>query len=139
MNESIQQVQKVEAVRHRGVSPRDVLAQDLQIARAISRLLDSQFEYGGVKFGLDAILGLIPVAGDVISTVIGLYPVHLARKHRLGRLVVMRMMVNLGTDFLIGAVPVVGDAFDVFFKANLKNYKLLESAARERGVTIDEN
>jgi len=139
MNETLRQVQKVEAVRHTGVSPREVFAQDLQIARAISRLLDSQFEVGGVKFGLDAILGLIPVAGDLISTAIGLYPIHLARKHRLGRLVVLRMLANLGADFLIGAVPLAGDAFDVFFKAHLKNYKLLESAARERGVTIDEN
>ncbi|HQY87928.1 MAG TPA: DUF4112 domain-containing protein [Tepidisphaeraceae bacterium] len=136
----VQPVERVEAVRRvDGVSARDVLAQDLQIARAIARVLDSQFEFQGVKFGLDAVLGLIPVAGDVISTAIGLYPIHLARKHRLGRVTILKMIANLGTDFLIGVVPIAGDVFDVFFKAHQKNFKLLEEAARARGITLEDS
>lgn len=140
MDETTARVQQVEALRRVGdISPREVLKRDLQAARAIAQLLDSQFEFRGVKFGLDAILGLIPIVGDVISTAIGFYPIHLARKHRLGRMTLLKMLANLGVDFLIGAVPFAGDAFDVFFKAHEKNYKLLEDAARARGVTIDEN
>src|SRR5688572_12051603 len=134
----IRPVQRVDAVRREGnVAARDVLAQDLQIARALARVLDSQFEIQGVKFGLDAVLGLIPVAGDVISTAIGLYPIYLARKHRLGRLTILKMFANLGADFVVGALPLAGDVFDVFFKAHQKNYQLLEVAARARGIKLE--
>lgn len=108
------------------------IEQDLAIARTVAMLMDSQFQIGPIKFGLDSIIGLIPVAGDAVAFAIGMYPVHLARKHRLGGLVIGRMMFNLGADFITGVVPVVGDALDVFFKANLKNVELLEKAAAKR-------
>jgi Domain of unknown function (DUF4112) len=105
---------------------------DLASARIVAKLLDSSFEIGGVKFGLDAVLGLVPVVGDLASLAIGMYPVVLARKHRLGKWVIMKMMANLGTDFLVGAVPVLGDAADVFFKAHLKNLRILETELEKR-------
>ena len=108
------------------------LEQDLTVARTIAKLMDSQFEVAGFKFGLDALIGLVPVAGDAASFVIGMYPVYLARKHKLGALVISRMMLNLGADFITGAVPLVGDVLDVAYKANLKNFKLLEAAAGKR-------
>ncbi|MFT3785980.1 MAG: DUF4112 domain-containing protein [Tepidisphaeraceae bacterium] len=122
-------VQHVEAFR---AGTRSSLEQDLAIARKIAQLMDAKFELASVKVGLDSIVGLLPVAGDVISFGIGLYPVFLARKHKLGKLVVARMLANLGADFLVGAVPLVGDVADVFFKANLKNLKLLESAIEKQ-------
>ncbi len=108
------------------------LEQDLAIARRLAKLMDSQFEIAGVKLGLDSLVGLVPVAGDLVSLGIGLYPIFLARKHGLGKLIVTRMLMNLGTDFVVGAVPLVGDVADVFFKANLKNLKLLEDALLKR-------
>ncbi|MBC7782605.1 MAG: DUF4112 domain-containing protein [Burkholderiales bacterium] len=108
------------------------LAADIQRARAMAKLMDSQFEVAGVKFGMDSLIGLLPVAGDAVSFAIGLYPILIARKHGLGRVVVGRMLLNLGVDFLAGAVPVVGDVVDVMVKANLKNVELLERAAEKR-------
>jgi hypothetical protein len=125
--------QPVKVRRADGTPSGASLEADLAIARRIATLLDAQFEVGGFRVGLDALLGLIPVAGDLLSLGIGMYPVHLARKHKLGRLVVLRMLGNLAVDFAIGAVPVLGDAADIAFKANLRNFRLLEEAARKRG------
>ena len=108
------------------------LDQDLAIAKTVAKLMDSQFEVAGIKFGLDSLIGLVPVAGDAAAFVIGMYPIYLARKHRLGKLIIGRMFMNLGADFITGAVPLVGDLLDVAYKANLKNYKLLEDAAAKR-------
>src|SRR5689334_13344386 len=95
------------------------LEADLEKVRRFARLLDSQFEIAGVKYGWDAIVGLIPVLGDVIMALVGVYPILIARKHRLGRWVEMRMAMNLLIDWGVGEIPLLGDAFDVAFKANL--------------------
>lgn len=113
-------------------NPADDLAADIQRAEAIAKLMDAQFEIGGVKLGLDSIVGLVPVAGDAISAFIGLYPVYLARKHGLGKVVVGRMLLNLGVDFVAGSVPLAGDVLDVFVKANLKNVALLKKVAEKK-------
>jgi hypothetical protein len=105
------------------------LAADLRRARAVAKLLDSQFSIAGFKFGLDPIVDLVPIAGDAIMFAAGLYPVHLARKHKLGRKVEARMLFNLSIDFLTGLIPGVGAVADAFYKANLKNVALLEKAA----------
>lgn len=105
---------------------------DMARVRKLATLLDSQFEVAGIRFGWDSIIGLIPGAGDLITGGIALYPLYIARKHRLGRWTMMRMAANVGTDALVGAVPVVGDAFDVLFKANKKNLALLEKAVLKR-------
>lgn len=110
------------------------LEQDLEIARVVAKAMDSSFQVAGIKFGLDSLIGLVPVAGDAITLAVGLYPIFLARKHGLGKVVIARMMANLGVDFVTGVVPVLGDAFDVLFKANLKNLKLLEDAAAKRAL-----
>jgi hypothetical protein len=109
-------------------------AADLQVARTLATLMDSQFAIGPVRLGLDSIVGLIPVVGDAVSLAAGMYPVHLAKKYGLGKTVVWRMLANLGIDFGVGLVPLVGDIADVGFKANLKNLKLLEAAARKKGL-----
>ena len=103
---------------------------DLAAARMLAQLMDAQFEIGKFKVGLDAILGIVPVAGDLVSLGIGLYPIFLARKHQLPKRVILRMWMNLGLDFVVGAVPVVGDVADVLVKANLKNVALLEKALK---------
>ncbi len=115
------------------VSPQaSSLEADIERADFVAKLMDAQFDVAGVKFGLDALIGLIPVAGDVVSTAIGLYPLIIARKHKLGRVVIARMAMNLGVDFLVGAIPLVGDAFDVVMRANLKNVELLKKAVAKR-------
>ena len=112
--------------------PARTLQQDVALARTVAQLMDSKFEFAGIKFGLDPIIGLLPVAGDAVSFAIGLFPIYVARKHKLGKVVIGRMMANLGIDFVSGLIPFAGDALDVMFKANLMNLKLLEDAVAKR-------
>ena len=108
------------------------LEADIQRVRVLAKLLDAQFQIGGYRFGWDAIIGLVPVVGDIATAAIGLYPIHIARKHKLGRLLEARMSANLLLDWAVGAIPIIGDVFDVAFKANLKNLALLDRAASQR-------
>lgn len=93
-------------------------------------LLDNAFEIPGTRFriGLDPIIGLIPVVGDLIAMAIGGYIILLAARLAVPRAVIVRMLMNVGTDALVGAVPVVGDALDAAWRANAKNARLLDQA-----------
>ena len=108
------------------------LETDLRRARQVAKLLDAQFEIAGVKFGLEALLGLLPVVGDTVGALAGLYPLWVANRHRLGKTVQARMAANLAIEWGGGLLPWVGDFFDVAFKANLRNVKLLEAEAERR-------
>src|SRR4051794_10975136 len=120
-------------VRRKAAGPQTLdLEGDLQRARWLANLLDAEFSVGGIRFGLDAIVGLVPVVGATVSFVAGMYPIFIARKHGLGKTLEWRMWGNLLVDYFGGMVPLVGDAFDVAFKANLKNYDLLENAAAKK-------
>ena len=110
---------------------RSSLEEDLERVRKLARVLDAQFEIAGFKFGWDAIVGLVPVAGDVAMAAIGAYPLIVAHKHGLSKLVRARMAGNLLIDWAVGAIPLAGDVFDVAFKAHLKNARLLERAAEK--------
>ena len=102
---------------------------DLRRVRQIAQLMDAQFEIAGIKLGWDAIIGLVPVVGDLAAAVVGGYPIYVARKHRLGKWVQFRMASNVLIDWAGGAIPILGDLFDVGFKSNIKNAALLERAA----------
>ena len=119
----------------RGARP-EVVGSDLDIdlarARRLATLLDAEFSIAGVQFGLDAIVGLIPVAGDLVTSAAALYPIYIAKKHNLGKTLQARMALNVLVDFAAGSIPLVGDVVDVAFKANLKNLALLERAAARR-------
>ena len=108
------------------------LQADLRRARRLADLLDAEFSLAGIRFGFDALVGLVPVVGDSIGFFAGLYPIHLVRKHGLGKRVEQRMIANLMIDSIGGMIPVIGDFFDVSFKANLKNLALLERAIADR-------
>ena len=101
-----------------------------RIARidALATLLDTAFIVPGtnIRFGFDALIGLVPGIGDAITTLMSLYIVHEARQLGAPRHLVARMLVNVALDGLVGAVPVVGDAFDVVWRANRRNMALLQ-------------
>jgi hypothetical protein len=78
------------------------------------------------KFGLDFIIGLIPVGGDVIAAAMGLYMVWEARNLGMSKTAMMRMMGNVGLDAALGAVPFVGDAADFFFRSNSRNLRIIK-------------
>ena len=112
--------------------PADLEA-DLRRARALAHWLDAKFEVMGVKFGGDALIGLLfPVVGDTLTALASTYLIYVARRHNLGSAVQTRMAVNITVDWLSGLVPAIGDAIDVMYKANLKNLKLLEAAAEKK-------
>lgn len=101
-------------------------------AAKLATLLDSQFVIPGTKirFGLDGLLGLVPGIGDTIALGLSLLIVVEAIRRGVRRRVIARMLFNVGIDWLIGLIPVLGDVFDVAFKANLLNLRLLEAELR---------
>jgi hypothetical protein len=102
-----------------------------RIARldALASLLDTAFVFPGtnVRFGFDAMIGLIPGVGDAITTLMSLYIVREARELGAPRHLIARMLVNVALDGVVGAVPLLGDAFDVMWCANRRNMALLRN------------
>lgn len=96
--------------------------------RALADLLDRAFRVPGTswRFGLDALLGVVPVAGDLLGLAMAAYGLWVARRLGAPAAVQWRMLGNMAVDALGGAVPVAGDVFDAAFKANLRNRALLE-------------
>jgi hypothetical protein len=101
-----------------------------RIARvdALATLLDTAFILPGtnIRFGLDALIGLVPGIGDIITTAMSLYIVHEARQLGAPFHLIMRMIGNVTLDGIVGAVPLVGDAFDVVWRSNRRNMRLLQ-------------
>lgn len=102
-------------------------SRELAEVEAIAWLLDNSIPVPGTgrRFGVDAIIGLVPVVGDVVSAGMGLFVVWRASRMGLPRIVVTRMLVVSALDFVIGSIPIAGDAFDLWFKANTRNLALL--------------
>ena len=102
-------------------------SRELAEVEAIAWLLDNSIPVPGTgrRFGVDAIIGLVPVVGDVVSAGLGLFVVWRASRMGLPRIVVTRMLVVSALDFVIGSIPIAGDAFDLWFKANTRNLALL--------------
>ncbi len=105
----------------------------------LTRLMDGIFEIpiARRKFGLDAVIGLVPVVGDLASAGIGLYLVFEARELGASRWLQARMVGNLLLDFLVGAVPVLGDFFDLLFRAHHRNLKLLQKELGEPYIDVE--
>ena len=96
--------------------------------RVLAHFLDSSIPIPGTswKFGFDAVIGLIPVVGDLIGAVLSGYIVLEAARAQVPTLTLVRMLVNVGVEVLVGAVPALGDLFDAAWKANMRNVALLE-------------
>lgn len=77
------------------------------------------------RVGLDAIAGLVPVVGDVLTAAMGLYLVWEARNLGLPRWKLWRMIGNVGLDTVVGAVPLAGDLFDLLYRSNTRNLKII--------------
>lgn len=101
-------------------------------------LMDSAFTIPGtnVTMGLDALIGLVPVVGDLVTTAISSYILYEARRLGASKLTLARMASNVAIDGVVGAIPIVGDMFDVTFRANRRNVAILrehlERKARRR-------
>ena len=107
-------------------------------AKKLATILDDQFEFLGIKFGLDPILDLIPGLGDVLAVGIGLYIVWVGYKMKLPPRLVRRMIFNAVLDFLIGLVPIAGNIGTIFFRSNRMNVKIIEDYRRNDGGVVEE-
>jgi hypothetical protein len=79
----------------------------------------------GIRFGLDALIGLIPGLGDTVTSLASFYILNAGRRYGVPRVTLVRMALNIAVDYLCGAIPLLGDFFDVYWKANIKNVELL--------------
>jgi hypothetical protein len=104
---------------------------------ALAWLMDNSIPIpgtGGRRIGLDAIIGLVPGIGDLVSSGASLFVVVRAAGHGIPRVTVLRMLLNLAIDLVIGAIPLAGDAFDMWFKANERNLDLFRRHAFASGA-----
>ena len=101
----------------------------------LSRYLDGLFRVPGTgwRFGLDAIIGLIPNVGDTLTSLASFYILFAGVRYGVPKITLLRMAFNIGLDYLVGSIPVVGDAFDFFWKSNQKNMDLIRSRATGKG------
>ena len=100
---------------------------------ALARWMDGAFRVPGIglRFGLDAILGLLPGVGDTASSLVSLYIFNAASRYGVPRVTMVRMALNIALDLVVGVVPIAGDLFDVYWKANQRNVELLRRHVQE--------
>ena len=107
---------------------KEVLDEKLVRLRQLSKNLDESFTIPGtkIKFGMDAILGLVPGGGDIVSGIFSLYMIRSAIKMKLPKRAIFSMLVNIILDTALGIIPVAGDIFDIFWKSNKRNLRIIE-------------
>lgn len=125
----------LEARNDAALSRDDDVSATLQRLEAIATLMDSAVRIPGtqVVMGLDAVLGLVPVIGDAISSAIGGYLIWEARRLGVSKLVLARMASNTTIDAVLGSIPIFGDVFDVAYKSNRKNVAILRAHLEKQG------
>jgi len=105
------------------------LTREQRFARidVLSKLLDVAFVLPGtnIRYGIDGLIGLVPIVGDLLTTAISLWIVREARALGAPKYLVARMLGNVALDGVVGLVPFAGDAFDIMFRANVRNIRML--------------
>jgi hypothetical protein len=116
----------------------DTLSRRQRVERLdrLARLLDTAIVVPGtnIRFGADAIIGLMPGIGDTITTALSAWIVYEAHKLGVPRRLLARMIANVALDSVVGAVPVAGDVFDVMWRANRRNIRLLREHLGREGA-----
>ena len=107
----------------------------------LSFYLDGLFKVPGVgwRFGLDALIGLIPNVGDTLTSFASFYILVAGVRYGVPKITLLRMAFNIGLDYVVGMVPFIGDAFDFVWKANRQNMNLIRTraAGHGKGTTSD--
>ena len=106
-----------------------MINKQLTTARLFAHLMDDQFSFFGIHFGLDNILGVVPGLGDLLSMCLSFYLIWIGWKMELPGHKMAQMIKNLLFDMFMGSIPILGDIGDIFFKANMKNLQILEHFA----------
>lgn len=101
--------------------------------RLMAELMDNRFRIPGtsIRFGLDSLVGLIPYAGDIFTFIVSGYLLILMSRRGGSGLVLLKMIWNILLDTVVGTIPLIGDLFDLGFRANLKNLRLMEEHIAE--------
>lgn len=101
----------------------------------LSRYLDGLFRIPGTgwRFGLDALIGLIPNIGDTLTFLPSMYILFSGVRYGVPKITLLRMALNIAIDYLVGMIPFLGDAFDFVWKSNKKNMDLIRTRATGRG------
>jgi hypothetical protein len=99
----------------------------------LAKLMDAQFRVPGTDFrcGLDSVIGLIPGIGDLSTFAVSGYMLSLMAKNGASGFVLARMSLNIVIDAIFGSIPILGDLFDVAFKANMRNMRLMQEHYKE--------
>lgn len=97
----------------------------IKFAKSISDLLDNKFEFLGIKFGLDPLIGSVPLIGDVIPIVVSLYFIWIGIKLKIPKSRILQMCINTVVDTLVGFIPVIGDLYDITYRSNYKNFMII--------------
>ncbi|NVD26408.1 DUF4112 domain-containing protein [Parasphingorhabdus flavimaris] len=94
---------------------------------AMEKVLERAFVIPGINrpIGVDSIVGLVPVVGDIVTALMGAYIVWEARNLGMSKMQLTRMAANVGIDTALGAIPFAGDVFDFFWRSNSKNLKII--------------
>jgi hypothetical protein len=111
---------------------------DVARLKRLEQRLDRQFSIFGIQFGFDGLVGLVPVLGDLVTSGLGLYVILEARRLGARRWTLARMLLNWVIDAGLGAVPVIGDMFDIAFRSNTKNVRLLIGDLEKRAGELRE-
>jgi hypothetical protein len=103
----------------------------------VTHVLDELVSVPGtsIKVGLDPVIGVIPIAGDALAALVGVWVILEASRFGIPRVVLGRMVANLVVDLGIGAIPLIGDAYDVFFRSNRRNLDLFRRHALDPGAS----
>jgi len=110
----------------RPIDPSTVPA--LRTVEGISRFFDSRFRIPGtnIRFGLDPVLSLFPILGDLASYLVSGMLIHTMYRYGASRKVIVKMLINSTIDTVLGAIPLIGTIFDIFYRANDRNVRLLK-------------
>jgi hypothetical protein len=111
-------------------SPRQTQVTEKSLDR-LAWLMDDLFRVPGLgwRFGLDALIGLIPGFGDTATSLVSFYILVNAVRYRVPKITLLRMALNIGLDYVVGSVPLVGDFLDAWWKSNQRNLDLLKKRA----------
>ena len=88
----------------------------------------------GWKFGLDALIGLVPNVGDMATSLVSFYILIAGVRYGVPKITLLRMAFNIGLDYIVGTIPFIGDAFDFFWKSNKQNMDLIRERATGKNV-----
>lgn len=121
-----------DSILHHRLDNGRTVEEELRQFEQLAKLLDTRFSLFGVRFGVDSVLGLIPVAGDITTGAAGLYALGHAFRLDLPKRAKAHIVWNILFDTALGSIPVVGDIFDFFFKSNTKNFKVVEKHLRKK-------